>query len=89
MKISSYVDDILIKICKRLGVEIPDYNRNGDPTKQGDKILEWTINPQEIKEIDKIYNLKMKNYRKKRKLTEESEEQKVLLKKDKIQIKTD
>ncbi|XP_013115719.2 NAD-dependent protein deacetylase Sirt6 [Stomoxys calcitrans] len=59
--IHTYVDDILSKVCKRLGLEIPAYNSKEDPTKpstEGNQ--EWTIQPKAIKELEKQYNAKQK-----------------------------
>lgn len=58
--ISTYVDDILLRVCKRLGIEIPDYNPDIDPTKSIEKIMDWTISPKIIKELEKNYNNKLK-----------------------------
>ncbi|KAH8306736.1 hypothetical protein KR044_011619, partial [Drosophila immigrans] len=49
--ISSYIDDILTKVCKRLGVEIPEYTAEMDPTKKTN-ILEWTLPQKNVKEIE-------------------------------------
>ncbi|XP_055387149.1 NAD-dependent protein deacetylase Sirt6 [Condylostylus longicornis] len=66
--ISGYVDVIMSKVCKRLGIEIPDYNVEDDPTKMVSKNIEWTIQSEQIKETDKVYSNKLKDYNKKRKL---------------------
>ncbi|SPP81676.1 blast:NAD-dependent protein deacetylase Sirt6 [Drosophila guanche] len=40
--ISSYVDAILSKVCKCLGVEISEYTESSDPTTHS-SLVEWTI----------------------------------------------
>jgi len=52
--ISSYIDEILTKICKRLGIEIPEYSEESDPTKQSD-ISEWTLSQEYVKALDKQF----------------------------------
>lgn len=54
LNISSYIDNILEKVCKRLGVEIPEYSEDCDPTKN-DKISEWTLPQEYVKELDKQF----------------------------------
>ncbi|XP_037824968.1 NAD-dependent protein deacetylase Sirt6 [Lucilia sericata] len=59
--INTYVDDILTKVCKRLGIEVPPYDPLEDPTKTpNDHNQEWTIQPQHVKEVEKQYNAKLK-----------------------------
>lgn len=59
--IHTYVDDILSKVCKRLGLEIPSYNNDEDPTKTPiEHNQEWTIQSQDVKELEKLYNAKQK-----------------------------
>lgn len=55
------MDNILTKVCKRLGLEIPIYDSIEDPTKSpNDHNQEWTLQSQHVKEIEKIYNAKLK-----------------------------
>ncbi|GAB0090519.1 NAD-dependent protein deacetylase Sirt6 [Sergentomyia squamirostris] len=61
--ISAYVDEVLERISKRLGIEIPEYNPEDDPTKQFHFDREWNISSVEIKELEKIYNGKIKEKR--------------------------
>lgn len=62
--LSTYVDDVLEKICKRLGIEIPSYNASDDPTKAPTaQNSEWTIPVQAVKELEKEYNEKLKTFR--------------------------
>lgn len=57
--ISTYVDDILIKVCKKLGIEIPDYDLKEDPTK-GDLEADWNIASENVKGMEKAYSNKLK-----------------------------
>lgn len=53
--IHSYVDDVMEKVLKRLGVEdIPEYDSKSDPTRNGDEGA-WNIEKAVIKEVEKIY----------------------------------
>ncbi|XP_016925815.3 NAD-dependent protein deacetylase Sirt6 [Drosophila suzukii] len=52
--ISSYVDVVLSKVCKLLGVEIPEYSESSDPTKQSETI-EWTIPANNVNTLSKQY----------------------------------
>ncbi|KAH8378260.1 hypothetical protein KR093_010450, partial [Drosophila rubida] len=52
--VSSYIDEILTKVCKRLGVEIPEYSEEMDPTKSIN-ISEWTLSQDIVKELDKEF----------------------------------
>lgn len=53
--ISTYVDTIMVKVLKRLGVELPEYSESNDPTKQPICEVEWTIQPKQLKQIDEEY----------------------------------
>lgn len=53
--ISTYVDTIMEKVLKRLGVEMPVYTPDDDPTKAKFCELEWTIPTMLLKEIDQQY----------------------------------
>lgn len=52
LKISTYVDVIMEKVLKRLGVELPAYSAAMDPTKQNDCSVDWNIYAEQLKEID-------------------------------------
>ncbi|XP_055622613.1 NAD-dependent protein deacetylase Sirt6-like [Toxorhynchites rutilus septentrionalis] len=54
--ISTYVDTIIEKIAKRLGVEIPAYMDQIDPTRANPCSLEWTIPLGDVKTLDKQYS---------------------------------
>lgn len=54
--ISTYVDTIIQKVAKKLGVEIPTYAPEVDPTKEKPCCtMEWTIPVDEVKALDKVY----------------------------------
>lgn len=74
--ISTYVDDILTKLCKRLGVEIPQYAKDKDPTQIAIG-SQWTLPADVQRKTEKIYNQKIKEYNLKRKANN----------KDKIDVK--
>ncbi|XP_068151246.1 NAD-dependent protein deacetylase Sirt6 [Drosophila tropicalis] len=56
--ISSYTDDILSKVCKRLGVEVPEYSESDDPTSLNttSSLLEWTLQQDHVKTIEGKFN---------------------------------
>lgn len=64
--ISTYVDTILVKVMKRLGVELPEYSEENDPTKQIPCDLEWTIPPRLVKEIDEQHKSMLKEFKKRK-----------------------
>ncbi|KAH8383249.1 hypothetical protein KR009_007574 [Drosophila setifemur] len=57
--ICSYVDVVLSKVCKLLGVEIPDYSESTDPTKQSSP-SEWTIVTDNVNTFHKQYKTHVK-----------------------------
>lgn len=62
--IHSYVDDVMERVLKRLGIEdIPDYDESLDPTRscEGDG---WNISAAALKDIEKVF--KEKTSRKKK-----------------------
>lgn len=65
--IAAYVDQILEKVCKFLGVEISEYSPEQDPTKQKFCEMEWTIPVDQVKALEKEYNVKVKEMNLKRK----------------------
>lgn len=78
--INTYVDNVLIKVMKKLGLEIPEYSQDIDPTKRvEDTVLDWTINKKDIAEAKNLYNMYCKKH-KKRKLVLKGEESKKLSK---------
>lgn len=57
--IHSYVDDVLEKVVKRLGIEeIPEYNESEDPTKHCKEGDTWNMEPTVVKELEKLYKEK-------------------------------
>ncbi|XP_035899748.1 NAD-dependent protein deacetylase Sirt6 [Anopheles stephensi] len=83
IKISSYVDTVLEKVAKRLGVEIPLYRPEDDPTKLISYTVQWTISGNVVKCLEKRYDntIKEKGKLKKRNSTsstpQEREEMKI------------
>lgn len=65
LSISSYIDDILTKVCKRLGIEIPEYTEEYDPTKHSN-VSEWTLPQEYVKEMDKQFKEHQKSSAKNR-----------------------
>ncbi|KAH8247757.1 hypothetical protein KR038_009627 [Drosophila bunnanda] len=57
--ISSYVDVVLSKVCKLLGVEIPEYSESTDPTKLPSP-NEWTIPMSDVNNFHKHYKTRVK-----------------------------
>lgn len=56
----------MTKVLKRLGVELPEYSADNDPTKQKCCDVEWTISPNSIKEIDEEYKKMVKMMQKRK-----------------------
>lgn len=70
MVINSYVDVVMEKLLKRIGIELPNYTTDDDPTKMSDVDgMEWTIPGEQVKEIEKIYNAKVKGTKKRKPFT--------------------
>ncbi|CAH1980695.1 unnamed protein product [Acanthoscelides obtectus] len=66
--INTFVDDVLVKVCKRLGLEIPEYNPEIDPTKyqSPDTTIEWNILKDELLTAKRRYEKLNREYRKKK-----------------------
>ncbi|XP_055608502.1 NAD-dependent protein deacetylase Sirt6 [Uranotaenia lowii] len=64
--VSTYVDTIIEKVAKRLGIEIPEYSPEVDPTKTEPCTLEWTIPGDLVKRVDKQYSKAIRDLGKKR-----------------------
>lgn len=64
--ISTYVDDVMEKVAKRLGVEIPEYSSNSDPTKSELCEMEWTISPELMKVTSAQHSEKVRVARKRK-----------------------
>lgn len=57
--IHSYVDDVMEKVLKRLGIEeVPEYKSEDDPTSKEDLSVSWNFLKDDIKEVEKIYKEK-------------------------------
>uniref|UniRef100_A0A182JG02 protein acetyllysine N-acetyltransferase n=1 Tax=Anopheles atroparvus TaxID=41427 RepID=A0A182JG02_ANOAO len=69
MKISAYVDVVLEKVVKRLGIEIPEYDPADDPTKRASYTVEWGIVDRAVKKMDKLYDKMVKEKGKLKKRT--------------------
>lgn len=53
--IHSYVDNVLEKVLKRLGIEeIPEYNETEDPTRTCEDGDSWNIDAGALKEVEKL-----------------------------------
>lgn len=64
--ISTYVDTVMEKVLKRLGVEVPAYSEKDDPTKRTNCDLEWTIPPSWVKQIDEQHKQMLKTIKKRK-----------------------
>lgn len=65
--INTYVDNVLTKVMKKLGLEIPEYSHDIDPTKRlEDTVLDWTIKKEDIVEVKNLYNMYCKKHRKRK-----------------------
>lgn len=64
--LSTYVDTVLEKVMKRLGVELPEYSEENDPTKQIPCDLDWTIPPSLVKNIDEQHKTMLKEVKKRK-----------------------
>ncbi|KOC67162.1 NAD-dependent protein deacetylase Sirt6 [Habropoda laboriosa] len=68
--INGNVDEIMISVMKKLGLEIPEYESTMDPTRNSDttsKEMDWTIPTSRIKEMNVLYKKVCKPMRRKRK----------------------
>lgn len=83
--INSYVDIVIGKVMKRLGIEIPEYTADIDPTKAAEIDMQWTIPTEQVKDLEKVYNAKVKGTKKRKPFTLDWEV--VQLKKAKLEEK--
>lgn len=61
------MDDVLTKLMKKLGLEIPEYSNDIDPTKRADvSVLDWTFRREDINEAKQLYNIYCKKQRKRK-----------------------
>lgn len=68
--INGNVDEIIITVMKKLGLDIPEYESTMDPTRNSDttaKEMDWTIPTSRIKEMNVLYKKVCKPMRRKRK----------------------
>lgn len=67
---------------KRLGLEIPEYSKESDPTKFGGEnnciTIPWDIHSEDLKEVKNLYDIYCKNFKKNKllKVTHKKEEKK-------------
>ncbi|KAJ8718373.1 hypothetical protein PYW08_002610 [Mythimna loreyi] len=67
--INYYVDDVLEKVMDILGIDIPTYCKEENPTLEAlQRPLEWTIDRRDVVQIEKIFKAKCKGVKKKRTL---------------------
>lgn len=72
----------MMKVMKKLGLEIPQYDSKNDPTKKGaNLVIEWTFTPEYVREIQGKY-LREKPA-KKRKFVEKLKKDETSIKKEK------
>lgn len=64
--ISTYVDTVMEKVLKRLGVELPEYSEGNDPTKKMPCDSQWTIPPSLVKDIDEQHKKMLKEVKKRK-----------------------
>lgn len=81
--IHSYVDEVIEKVLKRLGIEeLPEYTQAEDPTSKEDLSIGWNFLKDEIKEVEKIYKEKTSRKLKNRSNDEDVERKKIKKKND-------
>jgi ATP-dependent phosphoenolpyruvate carboxykinase len=60
---------VTTKLLKKFGIEVPEYAPDQDPTKRGDSLDPdnlWTTNSDNVKNMEKLYDKKLKSFPKKR-----------------------
>ncbi|XP_011695482.1 PREDICTED: NAD-dependent protein deacetylase Sirt6 isoform X2 [Wasmannia auropunctata] len=68
--INGNVDEIMVAVMKKLGLEIAEYESSMDPTRNSDttaKEMDWTIPTSRVKEMNVLYKKVCKPMRRKRK----------------------
>ncbi|KYN07526.1 NAD-dependent deacetylase sirtuin-6 [Cyphomyrmex costatus] len=68
--INGNVDEVMVAVMNKLGLEIPEYESSMDPTRNSDttaKEMDWTIPTSRIKEMNVLYKKVCKPMRRKRK----------------------
>lgn len=68
--INTYVDNVLENIMKHLGLEIPEYSKGIDPTKNQDgwSVVPWDISKSQVDTLKTEFVTKQKEHRERRKL---------------------
>lgn len=65
MVINAYINDILQEVCKRMEVDVSQYDPSNDPTKQKPSNckppLHWNISFENIKRVESQYNARLKS----------------------------
>lgn len=64
--INYYVDEVLERVMKLLGIEIPAYSENDNPTKITSAVVDWTVNRDDLKALEKVFQSTCKGFKKKR-----------------------
>lgn len=61
--INYYVDDVMIAVMKRLGLEIPEYSRSIDPTKSitENNVKDWNFRKDDISDMKEMYSVHYRN----------------------------
>lgn len=70
MIINGNVDEVIVAVMKKLGLEISEYESGMDPTRNSDttaKEMDWTIPTSRVKEMNVLYKKVCKPMRRKRK----------------------
>lgn len=70
MIMNGNVDEIIVAVMKKLGLEIPEFESSMDPTRNSDttaKEMDWTIPTSRVKEMNVLYKKVCKPMRRKRK----------------------
>lgn len=70
MVINGNVDDVMMSVMKNLGIVIPDYKSDEDPTRNADMTsceMDWTIPTSWVKEMKLLYKKVCKPTKRKRK----------------------
>jgi mono-ADP-ribosyltransferase sirtuin 6 len=82
--INTYVDAVLEKVVKRLGLEISGYTDAIDPTRTNLRYgsADWNISNNDIKEIKALYDLYCKNFKKRKLEIKKDGETKITKKED-------
>uniref|UniRef100_A0A1Y9H9L0 protein acetyllysine N-acetyltransferase n=1 Tax=Anopheles farauti TaxID=69004 RepID=A0A1Y9H9L0_9DIPT len=89
MKISTFVDAVLEKVTKRLGVEIPEFQPEDDPTKRDSYTIQWNITSSALKSLEKRYDamIKQRTSLKKRTCSTTQDEDREELERNSIKLK--